>query len=68
MTKGKNIGVQSIKCGLTPVVDDHDPGRNRCPDQQPGRRPDGRRAAGGTGTVMKAACGAVLGSGTTLMQ
>jgi hypothetical protein len=36
------------------------------PDQQAGRGPPAR--ARRTGTVMKAACGAVLGSGTTLIQ
>jgi hypothetical protein len=62
MTKGKNTGLEwdSTVDGMIPTeLDD-------LIDKLVAGPTGG--ASGGTGTVMKAACGAVLGSGTTLIQ
>jgi hypothetical protein len=70
MTKGKNTGLewdQSDTVNNIQGVDDLIGGEINALINNLVSGPTGS-AVGGTGTVMKAACGAVLGSGTTLMQ
>jgi hypothetical protein len=69
MNKGKNTGLEWDQGdgGLILGVDDILPGEINVLINNLVNGPTGS-APGGTGTVMKAACGAVLGSGTTLMQ
>jgi hypothetical protein len=62
LTKGKNTGLQWDE-----TVDDSIPAEIDILINKLVAGPTGG-ATGGTGTVMKAACGAVLGSGTTLIQ
>ena len=62
MTKGKNTGLQ-----WDLDVDNMIPAEMDVLINKLVSGPTGA-AAGGTGTVMKATCGAVLGSGTTLIQ
>ena len=65
---GATTGLQFDQAdGMTPGVDDMIPGEIDVLINKLVAGPTGS-APGGTGTVMKAACGAVLGSSTTTVQ